>query len=187
MHILKRERGIVLLITLVVLIIMTLGALSIARSLDATTLVAGNLAFRQSAAYSGDVGTETAITWLDTSGATTLLNDSPADGYWAAALSVAPAAGVTWDTFWTNSLEARSKTLPVDSIGNTVKYVVDRMCSSVGASTDCVFLPSTTTTPGGKEEGSPPLKGIPQVIYRITARIEGPRNTISYVQTNVAK
>lgn len=188
MHLLKKQDGIVLLVTLVVLIIMTLGAMSIARSLDSSTLIAGNLAFRQSAVYSGDVGTETAISWLDGGAASALLNDDPDNGYWAAAVTVVPATDKTWDKFWSESLASRARTLSKDAVGNTVSYVIDRMCPSSGSTTDCIFLPgSTTSSSGGKGENPVVLRGIPQVVYRITARIDGPRNTVAYVQTNVAK
>lgn len=189
MHIMKNtQQGIVLMITLVVLIVMTLGALAIARSMDATTMIAGNLAFRQSANYSADVGTEVAITWLDTQAANTLQTDVPAQGYWAAAAAVRPADDKTWDTFWTETLAGRSRTLPTDAVGNTVSYVVDRLCPNINTTEGCIFMPgATTATPGGFGEGALLLRGVPQVIYRITARVQGPRNTVSYVQTSIAK
>ena len=189
MYIMKKaEQGVVLLITLVVLIIMTLGAIAISRSVDSTTLIAGNLAFRQSAQWSGDAGTETAVAWLDGQLETALLQDVPAQGYWAAAITIQPDSNKTWDKFWTESLTDRARRLDTDAVGNTVFYVVDRMCSSVGTTDNCIFLPGvTTSTSGGQGESALLLKGIPQVLYRITARIEGPRNTITYVQTNVAK
>jgi hypothetical protein len=36
---------------------------------------------------------------------------------------------------------------------------------------------------GPKEAGSKALVGTAQVYFRVTARIEGPKNTVSYVQT----
>jgi type IV pilus assembly protein PilX len=52
----SRQRGVVLLITLIILVAMTLAGIGMMRSVDTGTIVAGNLAFRQSAANAGDAG-----------------------------------------------------------------------------------------------------------------------------------
>ena len=133
-------------------------------------------------------GAEAALTWLNGQAAGALTNDNEGEGYWAAAIAISPDVGVTWDSYWKDTLEARSKALATDAVGNTVKYVIDRMCTAVGAPTNCSFLPSTASLAAtGKGESSLVLQGTPQVFYRVTARIEGPRNTVSYVQINVAK
>ena len=59
-----RQRGVVLIIALIALVIMTLAALAMIRSVDTSNLIAGNMAFQQAATHSGDSGIEAAITWL---------------------------------------------------------------------------------------------------------------------------
>jgi len=86
------------------------------------------------------------------------------------------------------------KTLPVDSAGNVVAYVIHRMCDNSGA-----FTAANCSAEQGDRGGS--SKGIlcqmmtyqtchwqriaSHPFYRITARVTGPRNTASYVQVVV--
>ena len=72
-----RQRGMALVVTLIMLVIMTLGAIAMVRSMDTTTLIAGNLGFRQSATYSGDVGVEAAMAWQRARSVATLTCGSP--------------------------------------------------------------------------------------------------------------
>ncbi|HEX2011423.1 MAG TPA: PilX N-terminal domain-containing pilus assembly protein, partial [Roseateles sp.] len=61
----ERQRGVVLLLSLIVLAAMSLAAIGLMRSVLISNRVAGNLAFQQSATQSADVGLETAIAWLE--------------------------------------------------------------------------------------------------------------------------
>jgi len=59
-----KQRGVVLFFALVSLVAIMLAAVALIRSVDTSTLIAGNLAFRQAATASGDRGTEHAMAWL---------------------------------------------------------------------------------------------------------------------------
>jgi type IV pilus assembly protein PilX len=83
-------------------------------------------------------------------------------------------------------------TLPTDtSTGNTVSYTVQRLCllsqpqTSVG---QFCARPQTTgaATSSSRGAGAIGLQYDSQIYYRITSRIQGPRNTVSYVQTIVS-
>lgn len=50
------QRGVVLLIALIVLVAMTLAGIGMMRSIDTTTLIAGNVAFKQTTIQAGDRG-----------------------------------------------------------------------------------------------------------------------------------
>src|SRR5690606_14640309 len=79
-----RQKGVVLLIALVILIAMTLAGIALVRSVETGNLVAGNLAFKQSLAYVGDRGNEEAIAWLKNQQGTSLVNATQeAAGYYA--------------------------------------------------------------------------------------------------------
>ena len=54
----------VLFFALIALVVMSLAAVALIRSVDTSTMIAGNLAFKQSATTSGDSGVEGAITAL---------------------------------------------------------------------------------------------------------------------------
>ena len=60
-----KQRGVVLFLTLVALLAMSLAAVALIRSVDTSTLIAGNLAFKQSAMSSANGAVELPITgWL---------------------------------------------------------------------------------------------------------------------------
>lgn len=188
-----KQSGVVLMIALIVLVAMTLAGITLVRSVDTSNIIAGNLAFQQAATQAGDTGSEAAITWLQTNFAGITLQQSiPAQGYIAARQD--PAVGETWDAFWTNTLVPNGQvvTLTQDpSTGNTVAYTIQRMCAQVGDPavplTDCAVLQAAGGSSGSsKGSGVIALQYSSQVYYRITARITGPRNTVSYIQTIVA-
>ena len=60
----KQQRGVVLFLALIALVIMSLAAVALIRSVDTNTLIAGNLSFKQAATTSADAGTEAAIAML---------------------------------------------------------------------------------------------------------------------------
>jgi Tfp pilus assembly protein PilX len=181
------------MIALIVLVAMTLAGLALIRSMDTTNLIAGNMAFQQAATHSGDGGIETAIAWLEANNSgTTLHQPITAQGYNAARQD--PAANQSWDTFWTILLAASPSpvvTLAADASGNTVSYTIHRLCNSAGdpvaVGVDCAVPQSSGTTAGSsKGSGVVALQYNAQVYYRITARVAGPRNTVSFIQAVVA-
>jgi type IV pilus assembly protein PilX len=106
-----RQAGVVLIIALIVMVAMTLAALSMMRSVDTNNLIAGNLAFQRAATHSGDTGVEAAIAWLEANNTgVTLNNDDPTNGYDASGSNAAqsPTSAQTWDEYWMQSLTARA-------------------------------------------------------------------------------
>jgi len=189
-----KQRGVVLFLALIALVVMSLAAVALIRSVDTSTIVAGNLAFKQSAITSADSGLESAIVWVTGTAPATLDSDSAANGYYATAPTAFPfTADATWaagssapatgDGIDANGYEATS--------GNTTRYIIQRMCRVAGAPTtaNCLFGAATGGT-GSKTgvdatgAGAVTASGL-SPMYRITARITGPRNTISYVQSFV--
>lgn len=189
----QRQRGVVLMIALIVLVAMTLAGIALVRSVDTSNIIAGNLAFQQAATQAGDTGTEAAVTWLAANtGGTTLQADNFANGYAAARSD--PAAGQTWDAFWTNVLVPAGQvvTLPQDTTtGNTVAYTIQRLCNAVGdpvaVGVDCAVSQTAATTSGSsKGTGFVALQYSNLVYYRITSRVTGPRNSSSFIQAIIA-
>lgn len=180
-----RQRGAVLFIALIVLVAMSLAGIALIRGVDTANLIAGNLAFKQNATHGGDWGVEQARAWLQLQPAATLYADVP--GRYSAAMqtgldftSTDPSApDFDWDA---NAFDAGA-----DPAGNQVRYVIHRMCELAGnpGSVNCVrtSLGGTTGgTQGGATYGGAALPSTSQIYYRITARVTGPRNTVSYVQ-----
>lgn len=190
----RRQSGVVLIVALIMLIAMTLAALALVRSVDTANIIAGNLSFQQAATHSGDRGVETAIAWIENNAG--LLNANvPASGYAANGLTAAPGkpASESWNAYWTRVWTPRpAVTLATDAVtGTTVAYVIDRLCTNVGAPTGgavCSESPIVGIATGNSEEaGEKQVTATAQVYYRITARITGPRNTLSYVQAVISK
>lgn len=185
-----RQQGVVLMVALIVLVAMTLAGIALMRSVDTTSLIAGNLAFQQAATNSGDIGTESAVTWLEANNNTALWADIPAQGYTSRRQD--PAANQSWDAFWNAVLAAQAVTLAQNATtGNTVSYAIQRLCNALGDPTaptvDCSVPQTTGSAAGGsKGAGVVALLYNSAIYYRITTRIAGPRNTVSYVQTIVS-
>jgi len=186
------QRGLVVFVSLIVLVAMTLAGLAVMRSSNTAILTAGNLAFKQNAVMSGDAGLEQAISnYLRTVGPALLENDGPSgSGYYATWL-VAGAPPTEFDPItWTGWTDPNKRAAAgVDVAGNTVTYVIHRMCLTPGPvnQDQCVVLTGelSSGTKSGASYGEKAIKGATQPWYRITARITGPKNTISYVQSMV--
>ena len=188
----RAQSGIVLIIALIILIAMTLAGVAMIRSVDLTNIIAGNLAFKQAATHSGDTGVETAFAFLDANRAGTFLHTDVANqGYSANGNNPArsPAAGQTWEAYWATLPANRIRTLATDASGNTVSYIIDRLCANSGdpaAGANCSASTVASVASGsGEEAGEKAITSSSAIYYRITARIVGPRNTVSFIQSMV--
>lgn len=171
----------VLMIALIMLIAMTMAGLAMMRSIGAGVGIAGNLAFKQTATAVADYGVETARTWVVAHSTEALKSDSVADGYYSTwNIGFSP---MTHD--WSNSKLVTSD----DGAGNEVRYVVHRLCESANLvpnepTQKCATLttPGAGTSKGGGTGGMTVLTTAIQPYFRVTSRVKGPRNTVSYVQ-----
>lgn len=189
------QRGVVLLVALVVLVAISIAGIAMIRSVDTATLVAGNLAFQQAATHAADKGIESAVTMLREKATSGALNTNDGSNGYVATLGGAtdnPVTNQSWQQFWKDSLSASAREIPgsPDEFQNRIFYVVHRLCANAlppGAGGQCVASPAITTSTGNDEEpGSVKLKAAAQVYYRITVRVSGPRKTESYVQSHIA-
>ncbi len=196
---LQRQQGVVLIIALIMLVAMTLGGLAMMRSVHTTTAIAGNLAFQQAATNSADTGVEAAVAWLENNNGTGVLyNDIPASGYAASkGTSDDPSSNQDWTELWSAVWVPRGVVTvtqtgggTVDAAGNTVQYAIQRLCNATGNPTGnagCAVSPvEATQTGNSKSGGNAKLTVSTQVYYRITVRVTGPRNTVSFIQSTVA-
>ena len=177
-----RQRGIVLFIALIVLVSMTLAGIAMFRQIGSGVIIAGNIAFRENATSVADLGVESARSWLVAQGSATLQTDlSP--GYLSSwALTFNPFSHT-----WTNS----NSTLVTsdDGTGNEVRYLVHRLCAVTGSVNDpsqsCATVGSAGAggSKGGGSYGVLPLSNTTAPYFRVTVRVAGPRNTVSYIQT----
>jgi type IV pilus assembly protein PilX len=190
----SRQSGVILIVALIVLAAMTLAGIALIRSTSTGNRVAGNLAFQQSATLSADTGVEAAIAWLELNKAGSTLHQNSVtqtDGY-VASRSQDPTGTQSWDTWWTTNAvnTGYMHTMATDAAGNTVRYIINRLCNAGGdpaSGIGCAVAPAVVGSEGNsKGSGVLPVKLPTQQYYRITARVDGPRNTVSFVQVVVA-
>lgn len=191
----KTSRGAALIFALIVLASMLLAGVALMRSVDTSMVIAGNLAFRQATTAAGDTGIETAIAWLEDHNAdSTLQYNVVASGYIATRQDPNPAVGSqpaqSWDAFWSATLvpAGHVRALESDATDNRVSYVIHRLCNNTGPTNvaACWSTSSAVSSGNSKGAGFTAPVSLGQVYYRITVRIDGPRNTLSYVQAVVA-
>jgi Tfp pilus assembly protein PilX len=202
------QQGMVLFISLIVLVALALGALAMFRGSMGTTLVATNVASRQGALSLADTGVQIAATDIATrAGLATVNSDDLNNGYF----SSIPAAEPDWTdpAVWTCGNNASCPTPAqlcagnaaciTNSTGYTVQFKVHRMCtqantayngtSATGVANVCALtVPiGAAGTPGASlAVGATVFTGNPRLYFRITTRVDGPRNTRTVTQTVVS-
>ena len=196
----RMQRGIVMFIALLVMVALSLAGIALIRSADTATVVSGNLAFKQAAVYAVDRSVEQAVKALfdptaDPSvSSPTIVNkdvDLAAENYFACVQAAgggclppnAPIPEIP--TVLTTSTLAKTLTRVASNDGadNVGYYVIERMCATAGAaSSNCNLALGSL----GADAGTQHYEGIVRpggAFYRVTVRVEGPRNTVAYAQT----
>jgi len=192
-----REHGVVLFIALLVMVALSLAGIALLRSADTATAVAGNLAFKQAAAAAVDRSVETAVQALfDPRPDPTTSNpviadktvDSPANNYYACVQAPGgggclPASNAIPEV--PNLLITKTGLTPVvaDPAGNTSYYVIERMCVNSGPAVgaNCNLSAAALGADAGTQHYEA-LSRVGDAYYRVTIRVEGPRNTVQYAQ-----
>ncbi|HEY0954335.1 MAG TPA: PilX N-terminal domain-containing pilus assembly protein [Roseateles sp.] len=201
------EHGLVLVLALIVLAAMSLAAVGLMRGVFASNRVAGNLAYQQAAVQAADVGVERAVAWLEQQSRATVRPPAPAASTApdipANALNndIATAemkysatrgelgAGQSWESFWQALVKAdRVNNLPADANGNQVSFAIHRLCSDIGApaAANCDASPDARSGEGGSKGNTPQVQAPSIVYYRVTVRVQGPRNANSFIQAVVS-
>lgn len=200
----KQQYGVVLFIALVALVVMSLAAVALIRSVDTNSGIAGNLSFKQTASVSSSFGLENVT---DTLGIKTLdygnAND-PSNGYYAICSTfdkstTCDGKKLTDDASWVTGTTSRLAsgsitgiTKGLDAYGNTIQYIVERMCNTASApsSTTCLLVNANNDS-SSHNALNEPLAGAPEIltdipIYRVTVRVTGPKNTVSFIQAFIS-
>lgn len=205
------QQGVSMMIVLIALVIMSLAAVGLIRAVDTGTLVVGNVAFKQATTSSTDWAAEAAVAWLTEANKESLsLNEDKSEsGYYAASLDELDPAGksssptrvlVDWNS--DGCAYAAEGTFgaciapsaPDSNNGYTTQYVITRMCKTVG---DPNAAGNGCMKPVANNNDSSPKRGELKYgedkrftmpvgpFFRIAARAEGPRGTVSYTETYV--
>ena len=201
-----RERGVVLLFCLIILVVLLAGGVAVMRSMDTSLAGAGNLAFKRDLVNQGELAIAKAMREFNASGAlaaTGATSNNVAAANYSAVQLATNAQGIPEVLLKKTNLSgpdvlgnAFTPTgTPISgSGGSTVRYVIDRMCNATGTfasigKSGCVYSPSKTETPGGDQSQMPtPGPSIPSPpIYRVSVRVDGPRDTQVFLQASFTK
>ncbi len=188
MRVRPRQDGVVLIFSLIVLLILLIGAVALMRSMNTSLLTAGNLAFRRDLVNQGEQAVSTVINEFKTGGAlvglTTANNQSL---NYSATILATNTEGVplallnnsTFSTVGTSSNDITGSTSDVQ-----IRYVVDRLCSTTGSSSSALCAQSKANPTGGTGgSGAPPVTPPSSTVYRLSVRVSGARSTQVFLQT----
>ena len=171
-----RQRGVTILVVLLLMVVMIMGGLALARMTEIGTLASGNSNYREASLQASEVGVNTAYAEVRA-----LANEEANAGNWYwATMQAADTAGVPTLNF---------AAAPEVVVGNyNVRYVVERMCTvAVVTNTlrECLVkqVPQTASARVGNEALDPPNSRQ----FRITVRVTGPKDTETWVQSLVTK
>jgi type IV pilus assembly protein PilX len=183
-----QQRGVVLLVVLVVLALMLLAGFGVMRAVDTSNVVAGNFSFQQAAVQASDRGLTDAMNALPalvTGGAG---NTAVANRYYTTIQTPVDARGVPtgidWSAVSCSDWTGAAVTNCATETGNyRIQYVIERRCTAapnLGSLGEirgqCEYEPSATAL-------SPTSIG---VRYRVIVRVRGPRGTDTYVESMVS-
>lgn len=212
-----RQQGSALIFALMGLVILSLAAVGLVRSVNTGALIAGNLSFKRDTTLSAASGAEQAMNWLQgqlAAGGAAALNDNKAEfAYFASAMDSLDVTGnltsatrrlqvVNWDgrcqglsSSSYSSCNVVPYVSPTKVNGNRVQWVITRLCDFDGpypanpkGVNFCTRSPNSSTTAArdkGRLTGTRIVTNVSTPYYRIVTRVEGPRNTVSYVETIV--
>jgi type IV pilus assembly protein PilX len=193
----RSQRGVVLLFGLIVLAIMLVGAAAMVRSMNTSMFNAGNLGFKRDMANQVErVVAEVATDMLSGNLATDLIRQNSVTGRnYSATLLASNAQGIpnallSDTTFGAVGTSARDITVAGQAV--TMRYVIDRLCANTGTAdaSHCTMSNDPIATGGGSRQvtgaATTTVAGAgastQRVVYRLSVRVTGPRNTQAFFQ-----
>ena len=184
----QKQNGLVLFVALIAMVAMLLAGLALMRSTDTGNVLAGNFAFKESSLQASDIGLDAAFAALPTFAQT---GNIPVQNQYFTVMQQVNAAGVPNGINWQNVPKT-----PVPNTGNSVQYVIERMCTGTPADPTngpvptniadiaqyCVTVPTQSLHAGSMSVGDATFTGSGTVYYRTTVLVTGPHGATSMVQ-----
>ena len=189
------QQGVVIFVALLVMVALGLAGIAMIRSTDTATSVSGNLVLKQAATSAVDRGIETTISALwEASPVLDRTQHSAGNNYYAcvrgttgACLAAGAAVPKIPDLLKSANGCAgtglASGLVANDAAGNTSCFVIERMCLDTGPAvgSNC----NLSAASFGADPGTIHYTGLVRpgdAYYRVTVRVEGPRNAVTYAQ-----
>ena len=189
----SRQRGVVLIFSLIVMLIMTIGAVALMRSMHTSMSTTGNLAFRRDLVNQGEQAVSQVVSQfkagnIPASGITT--TSDPTSNYSATVLPAnnqgVPALLLVQDaTFHATDSGADLAGATPDV---TMRYVVDRLCTAGTVTPSTALCVQSSGLPtGGTANRNTAVAPPSATVYRLSVRVSGPRSTQAFLQTTFTK
>lgn len=168
----KKQQGAVLLITLIILMVLLVAGLALFRSTQTATQIAGNIAFKQIALPAANLSIEQALAELNTQ---TDFNTNIAGRYFALQ-QPNDSDGLPSTVNWTQ--------VPVTQVQQyNVQHITERLCVGplpvTSMNSQCSVGGSTINN---SYKVNSPVYTSGSIYYRITVRVTGPKDTLTFVQ-----
>jgi len=171
-----------LVVALIVLAALGLAATALVRAVDTTVAIAGSLALRDAAIPATDVAIEAA--WAALYERNLIADrdrDLPDQGYYASRQPGEDVRGVPRVLQRADGYPEGAPVLDAGN-GNATRYVIERLCLGPGPPTpaNCALVRpyGAPAVAIAEPDAAPPM--VPA--YRVTARVDGPRNTVTHAQ-----
>jgi type IV pilus assembly protein PilX len=188
-----RQRGVVLIFALIILLILAIGAVALVRSMNSSLLSAGNLAFRRDLVNQGEQAISTVMTEFKTQGPPLngITTGSVVAANYSATILPTNAQGVpnallnatTFATVGTTANEITGATPDVK-----IDYWIDRLCVAGTVQPSIAACVQSSGLPlGGKAYENVAVAAPSATVYRISVRVTGPRNTQVFLQSTFTK
>jgi Tfp pilus assembly protein PilX len=183
------ERGMVLIITLLVMVAMLLVSTALLRSSDTSIQVVSNLSFRQAAEASANIAVEQVIQdFLAANISAGTIATGTFPGYFRLSRQAGESPEGIPATLLLNGVQTGEGSIAVPG-GMTVRFVVERMCANANpdaTAANCML--SGTGGPGGvirrnvDSDFDFNVAGGAEPVYRVSIRVDGTRNTAVFAQ-----
>ncbi len=198
----RAQQGVVLFIALIAMVVLSLAAVALIRSVDTGTSIAGNLATKQGTLGPINYAIEQAVDALFKAGGGAIanpFNHDIAKNYYAniqpggkpngvPAILYGPLPLVTYDASFPKYDD------PSPNSRYSVRWVIERMCQGSAPAPGpftgdpltptglkaCDLMVPKVATAGTSMEELPAIPPVP--LYRVSIRVDGPANTVTYAQ-----
>lgn len=202
----RSQQGVVMIITLIVLVVLMVGAVALWRSSDTSAALAGQLAFRRDLKNQGERGFQQALTTLASTAMDTEAERQrtlPSENYSAVKLDsneqgIPKALLVSSTSSTFTNVGSKDNDLPrtneQNPTGVTVRTLIDRQCSTdmegkAATDADCTRMTVSCGASGGETQNGMggEVLSCTGTAYRISVRVDGPRSTQAFFQMVVAQ
>lgn len=183
-----QQRGMVLILVLVILAISFLAGLGAMRAADTANVVAGNFSFQQGAAQASDRAVTDALSVIANRVAGGAGNTAVSNQYLAVRDSTVDSLGVPASVNWANvSCTDEKGALIADCAADAgnyrVQYVIERQCNSAPTLTDITDIRARCEYEASDDATSATSISLR---YRVLIRVRGPRGTERWFEAVVA-